>query len=259
MKTNKKGMTLVECIIAMAVFAVATTGFTMAATVCMKAQARTVRRMTATNNQTTNLEHLSTYSKVLDPEYSNVKKMETGTNKFTITFPFESGDIVNNHVYGYKSKLDEDSPDGVFELSFFSPAEQVSLDSHEYWVTLYNCSTEQKQWNITCTVPGDLQEFEFFNNEKDPSAGQALPTHIWAPNGGYMRFGIRQKTAGVGDINNCLVITDDEGNSSAPIKITDMCINEGENYCAIYYYPGHGENPFLSPREYDAADEGTEE
>ena len=44
MKNNKKGMTLVECIIAMAVFAVATTGFTMAATTCIKAQIKSHTR-----------------------------------------------------------------------------------------------------------------------------------------------------------------------------------------------------------------------
>jgi len=241
MKTNKKGMTLVECIIAMAVFAIATTGFTMVATTCMKAQAKASRRMTATNNQTTNLEHFSSYSKVLDPEYCNVKPMSTGINKFKMTFDFGTVKVENDDIYGYRSVLDPSSPDGVFELSFFSAAEQVDLAEGEYWITLYNNSSSQHTWDINCAVPGDSQVFEFFNNEHDNSIQQALPRHIWAPNGGYMKFGFKQRTPGVGDLSSCLEITDVEANPPVTYRVglsSDNLISEDKNYCAIYFDDG---------------------
>lgn len=255
MNTNKKGMTLVECIIAMAVFAVATTGFTMAATACMKAQAKTGRRMTATNTQTTNLEHFSTFSQVLDPEYSNVKPMEAGVNRFKMTFAFPSVTIENDHVYGYSSKLDEDSPDGVFELSFFSAADQVPLEDNEYWITLYNYSGSQQTWDISCAIPGDSQDFEFFDNEKKNTVQQTLPRHIWAPNGGYMKFGIRQRIAGVGDLNSCLKITNVETGNEFTVPVTNKKVKEDENMCSIYF----DGSSFLSPAEFDGMPSESEE
>lgn len=255
MKTNKKGMTLVECIIAMAVFAVATTGFTMAAAACMKAQAKTTRRMTTTNSQTTNLEHFSTFSHVLDPEYANVKPMEDGLNKFKMTFDFGSVKVENDHVYGYSSKLDPDSPDGVFELSFFSAADQVSLDSHEYWITLYNYGAIQQTWDISCAIPGDSQEFEFFDAGKNSAVQQTLPRHIWAPNGGYMKFGIRQRTPGVGDIDTCMVITNVETGNKMTVPVTSMRESDEDNMCSIYF---DGSN-FLTPEEFKGAPSETEE
>ncbi len=64
----------------------------------MKAQTKASRRMTATNNQTTNLEHFSSYSKVLDPEYCNVKPMSSGINKFKMTFDFGSVKVENDDI-----------------------------------------------------------------------------------------------------------------------------------------------------------------
>ena len=251
MKTNKKGMTLVECIIAMAVFAVATTGFTMAATACMKAQAKTGRRMTATNTQTTNLEHFSSYSRVLDPEYSNVRAMNSGVNKYKMTFNFGSIEVENDNVYGYKSVLDHDSPDGVFELSFFSAAEQIDLGEGEYWITLYNNSSSQHTLDISCAVPGDSQVFEFFNNEHDNAVQQALPRHIWAPNGGYMKFGLKQRTPGVGDLDTCLTITDFDADKTYIVGLSDDNLTSSDkNYCAIYCEDGDDGLEFISYKEY---------
>jgi prepilin-type N-terminal cleavage/methylation domain-containing protein len=250
MKSNKKGMTLVECIIAMAVFAVATTGFTMVATTCMKAQARTVKRMTTTNNQTTNLEHFSTFSQVLDPEYTNVKPMENGTNRFKMTFAFPALTVENDHVYGYTAKLDEESQDGVFELSFFSAADQVTLDANEYWITLYNYGTEQRTWDISCAIAGDSQQFEFFDNEKNNTVQQTLPRHIWAPNGGYMKFGIRPREGCSADgIDSCLKITCVETGETYTVPVTTMAITDDEpGMCAIYF----NGTSFLSPAQFDS-------
>ncbi|SFC45637.1 type IV pilus modification PilV family protein [Ruminococcus albus] len=252
MKFNKKGMTLVECIIAMAVFAVATTGFTMVATACMKAQAKTGARMTKTNTQSTNLEHFSTYAKVLDPGYTNVSPMYAGTNQFQMTFNFEKAGITvqNKNVYGYYAKLEDTDKDSVFDLSFFTPANQVQLSDGEYWVTLYNYDSEQHTWDITCN-----SDFAFFDNEKNTTQQQTLPRHIWAPNGGYYKFGIKQKTPGVGDITSCLTIHSYEDNADyPPVGISDKMPNGalgtegGDNMVYIYYYNG----AFQTPEQFDA-------
>lgn len=250
MKTNKKGMTLVECIIAMAVFAIATTGFTMAATACMRAQAKSNRRMTKTNVQSTNLEHFSTFSKVLDPGFSNVRPMEQGVNQWQMTFNFGSDVIVNKNVYGYLAKLDSTDPDGVYDLSFFNSAEQVSLGEGEYWVTLYNKSSEQHTWYVSCA-----EGFTFFDNETNPTGQDELPKHIWAPDGGYFKFGVKQTTSGVGDLSKCLTVTelhDNNTTSSYTFGISSDCCLSEDNMASIYYDPvGSEEQPFLSALAYD--------
>lgn len=243
MKINKKGMTLVECIIAMAVFSIATTGFVMAASVCMRSQAKAGTRMTKTNTQTTNLEHFSTFAHVLDPSYSNVRPMASGTNQFQMTFQFPTDTVVNDKIYGYYSTLEDEDEDGVFELSFFSAADQVTLGEGEYWVTLYNYDGAQQTLDITC--PDD---FSFFDNEKNDTAQQTLPRHIWAPEGGYMKFGIKAKSGGGAPT---VTIHSVEGNfTDKTLNIADFKLSEDENYCNIYYT---GAGTFLTPEDFDSA------
>lgn len=244
---NKKGMTLVECIVAMGVFAVATTGFVMAASVSMRSQAKSASRMTKTNTQSTNLEHFSSYSHVLDPEYSNVRPMSSGTNQWQMTYKFKNATIVNDNIYGYIAKLDPDDREGVFDLSFFSSADQLTLGDGEYWVTLYNFDGNQHTWDITCPP-----EFSFFDNEKDDTAQQTLPRHIWAPSGGYMKFGIKQKTPGVGDIKTCLRIHSVEESKDYTVGVQDKMPNKsiaegGDNMCHIYFNNG----VFMNPEDFN--------
>lgn len=248
MKANKKGMTLVECIIAMAVFAIATTGFTMAATACMKAQAKSNGRMTKTNVQSTNLEHFSSFSKVLDPEYTNVSPMTTGTNQFQMTFKFGTDVIENKNVYGYYAKLDGDDKDKVYDLSYFTAAEQLNLSANEYWVTIYNCDSTLKTWNIETT-----SGFRFFDNEHNITMGQKLPTRQWAPNGGYLKFGIEQLEGSETDLASCLKITKAGETTGKTTGITEDCMlnhsikNGGDNMVSIYYEGGK----FISATEYN--------
>lgn len=251
MKTNKKGMTLVECIVAMAVFAIATAGFTMAATACMKAQVKSSKRMTKTNVQSTNLEHFSSYSQVLDPSFTNVSPMTSGANQFQMTFDFGSTVIVNKNVYGYYAQLDSEDKDKVYDLSYFTSAEQVNLSADEYWVTLYNCDAKQQSW----TLELNSDAFTFFDNQKDPTAGQKLPRHNWAPNGGYYKFGIKQLKAG--NLAACLKITSHGETSTSiypdAVGITEDCMlnksipNGGDNMVSIYYEGGK----FMTAKAYN--------
>ncbi|MCR5019635.1 prepilin-type N-terminal cleavage/methylation domain-containing protein [Ruminococcus sp.] len=234
MKANKKGMTLVECIVAMGVFAVATTGFVMAASASMRSQAKSASRMTKTNSQSTSLEHFSSYVRVLDPEYSNVRPMSYGTNQWRMTFPFDASTVVNNHVFGYNAKLDDNDPDGVFDLSFFTAAEQLSLEADEYWVTLYNNDSMQHEW----TAELNSTDFSFFDNQHNNMGQQKLPSHLWAPNGGYFKFGIKRDTAGA-SMNGCLKITGDglpaEG---VNINLDEMVLPKTNDNMRYIYFDG---------------------
>ncbi|ADU22874.1 type IV pilus modification PilV family protein [Ruminococcus albus] len=245
MKTNKKGMTLVECIIAMGVFAVATTGFVMAASASMRSQAKSASRMTKTNSQSTNLEHFSSYASVLDPEYSNVRPMTNGTNQWRISFPFTSATVVNDHVFGYNAKLDNTDPDGVFDLSFFSSAEQLSLEENEYWVTLYNYDTVQHEW----TAELNSTDFTFFNNAHVDNGQQSTPSHLWAPNGGYMKFGVKRHNSGA-SMNGCLKITGDGlPQEGVNIDLDSMGLPNTKDNMRYIYFDGSG---FKTPEQFDS-------
>ena len=239
MKNNKHGMTLVECIIAMAVFAVASTGFIMTATACYKSQVKAKKRMDTANTQTTNLEHFSNYSQVVDPEALNVEPMSGGSNRWVITFPFTSasgGEISNSKVHGYYSVADPDDP--VFDLSFFSPIEQVDLTTDEYWVTFTNVGSEQKWLELSLA---DSTHFVFFDNEKNEASGSTLPEHIWGPNGGAFRFGIKNK--GGGDISGAVLTVHDVQTDQdiGTYTISDFIlpddngsVDTSKGYCAYY-------------------------
>ena len=245
MQSNKKGMTLVECIIAMAVFAVATTGFTMAATTCMRVQAKQSKRMTKTNVQSTNLEHFSTFTTVLDPEYSDVRRMAGGENKFKMTFKFDDATIVNDNVYGYYAKLDPNDQDGVYELSFFTSTDVAALGEDEYWITLYNFTDDTQTWSLTCP-----DEFKFFDNEKNKTQQHVLPTRMWAPDGGYLKFGISKEDVD-GDLTTCLQITPEGSTTPIIVGIDKEKAKENGNKYSIYYYPDeNGTYKFMDGDEF---------
>lgn len=242
-KMNKKGMSLVECIVAMGVFAVATTGFTMGATACMKSQAKSGRVLQKTNTQTTNLEHFSTYARVFDAQYANVKKMSSDANQWQMVFDFPGAGetVTNNNVFGYYSVIDEGDSKGIYQLSFFTAANTVALDPDEYWVTLYNYDTAQHTFDIECT-----DSFTFFDNEKNRK-GTGLPRHIWAPDGGFFKFGVA-KADGSADIHNCLIVKEtreDASTTTTNLGLADymphgeMGVEEnGDNMVYIYFKNG---------------------
>ena len=226
MKNNKKGMTLVECIIAMAVFAVATTGFTMAATTCIKAQVKSHSRNRIANSQTTNLEHFSNYSKVIDPSELNVEEMP---ERYAISFNFEgTANVINKDIYGYTAIADPD--DEVYQLSFISPIERVTVMPGEWWVTIYNADPSDQIFNLTL-CPG----FEFFDNEKErtsyPSEGC-----LWGGSGGIRKIGVRS-TGGSFD-DPCFTISR-PGGTSQDIVIgnfnTEESTDNSSGYAMIYY------------------------
>lgn len=239
MKMNKKGMTLVECIIAMAVFAVATTGFTMAASACVKAQIKYHSRNRAMNNQTTNLEHFSAYSGG-NVNSTNLTPMDPdvgyGSNMYQVEFTFEDGTtITNRKVNGYRAGKAE-GEDGVFELSFLAPIAQVPLNTNECWLTIYNCSEEGIVFDMT--LP---QGFEFFDSSKEKIGS---PYRLMLTDSGdFKRIGIRKsKTeasvppgAAIDDVT--VHMEDFDGKYTTDIKVQDYVdpYGDGDKYGYLYF------------------------
>ena len=231
MKNNKKGMTLVECIIAMAVFAVATTGFTMAATTCIKAQIKSHTRNRIANTQTTNLEHFSNYSKVIDPTLLNVEEMH---ENYAISFNFDQVgiNVVNKDVYGYTAVTDPD--DKVYQLSYLSPIEQVTVMPGEWWLTIYNGDSSDHSFKFKA-----LSGFEFFDNEKEPQ-GDDTDYRIYPANGGIRKLGVKCDPTAVGVDSNVIEVTDMNDPSNPKIYglsefILDHNTENNAGYCSLYY------------------------
>ncbi len=227
MKKNNKGMTLVECIIAMAVFAVATTGFTMAATSCIRAQIKSHARNRIANEQTTNLEHFSNYSKVIDPTLLNVKEMP---EKYGVSFDFGTVKVVNKDVYGYTALADPE--DKTYQLSFISPIERVTVLPGEWWITIYNADPTDKSFDIYAQ-----SGFRLFNNEKE-DAGEKSEDRIYPANGGMRKIGIRNIS---GDNSSALVISDNSTTSQTINLLeyaTEMNTDNTAGYVSIYYENG---------------------
>ncbi|MCC3349829.1 prepilin-type N-terminal cleavage/methylation domain-containing protein [Ruminococcus albus] len=237
MKKNNKGMTLVECIIAMAVFAVATTGFTMAATSCIRAQIKSHARNRIANEQTTNLEHFSNYSKVIGPTLLNVKEMP---EKYGVSFDFGTIKVVNKDVYGYTALADPE--DKTYQLSFISPIERVTVLPGEWWITIYNADPTDKSFDIYAQ-PG----FIFFNNEKEDAGTESLD-RIYPANGGMRKIGIRNIS---GDNSSALVISDNSTKSQT-INLVDYATEKNTDntagYVSIYYENGE----FVNKETYES-------
>jgi len=223
-KMNKKGMTLVEVIVAMAIFGVITTGFMMSASYSLKAQAKAKIRLSETNEQTTNLED---YQGVVDFAAADVAQLETGSNKWSMVYEFPTGDtITNDNLHGYTSK----SNDEVLKLGFFSADDKLDLAAGEYWVTLFNYSSDDMIVNITCS-PG----FVFFDNEKhiansiDTLSGLGI-----VKDGGAVKFGI--KDLGGGDLTQAFTVKktiDDSVIGGGALNVNNY--SDADRYAYTYY------------------------
>jgi hypothetical protein len=221
----------------MAVFAVATTGFTMAATSCIRAQIKSHARNRIANEQTTNLEHFSNYSKVIDPTLLNVKEMP---EKYGVSFDFGTVKVVNKDVYGYTALADPE--DKTYQLSFISPIERVTVLPGEWWITIYNADPTDKSFDIYAQ-----SGFRLFNNEKE-DAGEKSEDRIYPANGGMRKIGIRNIS---GDNSSALVISDNSTTSQTINLLEYATEKNGEEtagYVSIYYENGE----FVNKETYES-------
>lgn len=195
-KTNKKGFTLVEVIIAMSVFAIISTGFIMAAQYAYKAQVKAKKRLSQSNEQTTNLED---YRGVIDPTYAGlhdeagisdlgVTRIGSASGKWIMTYDFGTATIVNDKMYGYHSTAN--AFDDTFQLTYFSPADQISLDEGEYWITIINHSPNADD---VCPFQARVNDnCQLFNNEKEVFASKTSMPGRLIPGGDYkLSFGVK--------------------------------------------------------------------
>lgn len=232
-KTNKKGFTLVEVIIAMSVFAIISTGFVMAASYAYKAQTKAKKRLTISNEQTTNLED---YRGVIDPTYAGtydeagisdlgVQRIGSDTGKWIMTYKFDNGTVItNNRMRGFSSTPAVD--DKVFQLTYFSPNDRVSLDSGEYWVTIYNVSPD-----VATTLPMLVKcdgTYNLFNNEKKIFPGRTtMPSRIIPGDNYQISFGVKDTRGAYYNTGKCVSIYDSidaelNGSASLPIYQIDL-------------------------------------
>lgn len=240
---NKKGMTLVEVIVAMSVFAVIFTGFVMSAKYAYGAQVKAKKRLSQSNTQTMNLED---YRGIVDPTYKGtygtsgdtdlgVKSMADGDNRWTMTYNFGgSAVITNDRVYGYYATPDMD--DEVFELAYFSPSDVVALEPGEYWITITNVSNNDLPMAVVCG-----SGFQLFNNEKKVfPAKTSMPERIIPKDGYKISFGVKdmsyeyRNTGGAVQITNPMAEYTGGGAVLVTINPSDVDDNE-THYVEVYY------------------------
>ena len=171
-----------------------------------------------------------------------------------MTFKFKNNTVVNDNIYGYYALLDPSEKDKVYELSFFSAADQVDLSDGWYWVTLYNFSSSPIRWAISCDT-----DFAFFDNEGNTNEQQSLPDHSWAANGGYMKFGIKKNSSGgsTGATFTLTPITENGYGTDQTVTFNDTYMpngtldngGKGDNMVSIYYY----NEAFMNPDDFAEA------
>lgn len=218
LRKNKRGVTLVEVIVAMAIFSVMTTTFVMTVNYCIRSNKLARLRLTESNKQTTDLEN---YSGVVDFAAADVDQMSAGTNKYTFTFDFATGDsIVNDKNYGYVSKS-ADISDSPLQMRYFTSIEKTDLEADEYWITMYNFASSDQVWTITAGT-----DVLFFNNEKDMISSTITPGML--ANGSVCKFGVKIGAGGsLSDAFKIAIDTEEE-----TVDLTGY--SDAERYAFIY-------------------------
>lgn len=219
----KRGVTLVEVIVAMAIFTIMATTFIMTVSFCLQFHKQSLYRLRESNKQATDLEN---FSGVVDYESADVAPINRGSNKYAFTFDFSTGDtIVNNKNSGYVSKSTSISQSGL-AMRYFSPIEQLDLDVDEYWVTISNFDDLDQLLTITAG-----SNVIFFNNEKEIISATTLNAAVLAE-GGKCSFGVKLMPGA--SINNAFsvnVLVDD------PDEVFDLTpYTDSERYAFIYLY-----------------------
>ena len=159
---NLKGMTLVECIIAMCVLGAIAGMFVTVAVKAKNMNTQNYKRSNTMYKQAAAAENFNTNVKYgMD---CRVSKMITGgaTNKVTMDANFGSIDL-ETEAYGYTAKRtddDEDSQDKNYQLRFFRSDYADILDPPDpangrYWIKIYNDTGSDIDWKFFATPTVD--------------------------------------------------------------------------------------------------------
>lgn len=220
---NKRGVTLVEVIVAMAIFSIMATTFIMTVDYCLQFNKKAMYRLRESNKQATDLEN---FSGVVDYASADVAPINRGSNKYAFTFDFSTGDtIVNNKNSGYVSKSTGISDSGL-AMRYFSPIEQLDLDVDEYWVTMTNFDDTDQVWTITAGP-----NVVFFNNEKEMISSTTLNPAVLAE-GGKCTFGVKLMPGA--SVDNAFTVNIIAGEPDDTIDLSPY--SDTERYAFIYRY-----------------------
>lgn len=141
-KYNKKGMTLVEVIVAMTILGIMSALFVSVAVAAKKQNKDNAKRSAEMYEQAAAAENYDPTKEYSTEDIKVSKFLSTGTsNTFTIRAEFEGYDLKTD-VYGYKvNRMDEDTKSEGYRLRFFKSqnADIVpTLEPGEYWVKVIN-------------------------------------------------------------------------------------------------------------------------
>lgn len=231
---NLKGMTLVECIIAMCVLGAIAGMFVTVAVKAKNMNTQNYKRSNTMYKQAAAAENFNTNVKYgMD---CRVSKMITGgaTNKVTMDANFGSIDL-ETEAYGYTAKRtddDEDSQDKNYQLRFFRSDYADILDPPDpangrYWIKIYNDTGSDIDWKFfaTPTVDGGT----FYDND-GPIAGEISQT---MPSGSITQFGLQLSLTPSSTI---FTMSDNEFiNSPDHVSSGDVVFDESlfENYLEV--------------------------
>ena len=259
-------MTLVEVIVAMAIFSVITTGFCMTASYCLKAQTKARTRLTDINRQTTIAEDFG--GRISNDEDADngdavVVNLGSGSNQWTFTYDFPDVldaqnvpgvTVENSNVTGFMVETPDTDP--LYQMVFFSVEDTVDLKvganendpNNEYWITVKNCSTDEE--GLAFAVEFDSGSTGiFFDNLKRPNNPMtSLENRIIAPKGldvatpGTRAFGVK-------GANPTIKFIDFDSGNEFTFKPTDFEVAEGTHKCVLCL----NGRTYVTQAAYDAA------
>ncbi len=255
-KHNRKGMTLIEVIIAMTILGIASTMIVMSLVYAVKANAYNYKRAKEVSYQSNYAENYDD-TKVYAYDEADVNPYSIGgTNSVDLTAEFGDKTLETKNVASFKSKLNGFAETINYELKFFdSSANKLGTTLNPangvYMVTFYNNSGTDLI-NFTLSVdPDPATGGHFFNTE-----GVPLPDASHNP--GDMISGAKYNVGVVcGSSETIMEISNPAGASYGFTLKTDnlsdyVDVDDNGNetgYILIHYM---GEGRYLSQTQYEA-------
>lgn len=169
-KVNQSGMTLVEILVAMALFSIMFLMMSgiMYSSVKLNAQTRTYDQ--ETDVQIEDVERYNPMGATIDGvtvESSNIDEYEgdNGSNQFELTFDFSStGRVITINGYAYEAESRDDN--NGFQLKFFNST-RPDIANNKYWVRVINVSTTENV-KVFLYLPREEHGSFYLRNESEP-------------------------------------------------------------------------------------------
>lgn len=194
LKKNKKGVTLVEIIVAMTLLGIMSSMFVTAAVYASRANKENYFRAREMYTQANDAEKFNKDKNYEADEIKVNKNIASGkaTNEFDLQADF--GPIVwDTTAYGYKSKINGIDKNGGYQLKFFE-GQDVSVQPNPtkgiYWVKFYNDSgTDLTNYITTPELVGG----KFFDVNSNFAGNNIM---LYTMTGSSSQIGFRVNSAG---------------------------------------------------------------